>query len=86
VCDEFQNSEGLRRSLVVRHPQLTEVVFDLFGEIHEKFVLQQAGLETLDERVRYVLELVADYFIANPEAKRIAIHSCLTARYTGSDP
>ncbi|MBT8078019.1 MAG: TetR/AcrR family transcriptional regulator [Gammaproteobacteria bacterium] len=78
TLDQISSSVGVAKSSILWHfgskdALLTEAVFDLFDEIDEKITLEKANLETMRQRIVYLLESVADYFTSNPEAKGIAI-------------
>jgi AcrR family transcriptional regulator len=78
TLDQVSKSVGVAKSSILWHfgskeALLTEAVFDLFEEIDSKLKLEKSNLETLEQRVRYLLGAVAEYFVANPSAKGIII-------------
>lgn len=78
TLDQISSEVGVAKSSILWHfgskeGLLTEAVFDLFAEIDEKLVLADCDLETLPERLEFLIGSVGEYFEANPEAKGIVI-------------
>lgn len=78
TLDRISRDVGVAKSSILWHfgskeRLLTEAVFSLFEEIDARINLVKSGLDTLQERIEYLLRTVADYFQANPGAKGIAV-------------
>lgn len=78
TLDQVADTVGIAKSSILWHfgskeGLLTEAVFELFEEIDEAINLEKEALPTLDERFRYLLETVADYFTNHPQAKGITL-------------
>ena len=74
----MSSAVGVAKSSILWHfgskdALLTEAVFDLFEEIDEKITLEKSNLQSLQERVDYLLDSVATYLTNNPQAKGIVI-------------
>lgn len=78
TLDRISREVGVAKSSILWHfgskeRLLTEAVFDVFAEVHDKINLAKRDLPTLHERVEYLLGQVADYLVASRGAKGIAI-------------
>ena len=78
TLDRIASAVGVAKSSILWHfgskeRLLTDAVFDLFEEVDEKITLEKTKLDTLEERIDYLLKSVAEYFAANPKAKGITI-------------
>jgi AcrR family transcriptional regulator len=74
TLDQIASKVGVAKSSILWHfgskeGLLTEAVFDLLTEIDEKLVLAKSDLETLPERLEFLVGSVGEYFEANPQAK-----------------
>lgn len=78
TLDQVADTVGVAKSSILWHfgskeGLLTEAVFELFEEIDQAINLEKHALSTLDERMAYLLEMVAEYFTNHPQAKGIAL-------------
>ncbi|MFT6050888.1 MAG: AcrR family transcriptional regulator [Halioglobus sp.] len=78
TLEQIASKVGVSKSSILWHfgskeGLLTEAVFDLFAEIDEKLMMATSDLETLPERLEFLLGSVGEYFETNPEAKGIVI-------------
>ena len=88
TLEQISSRVGVAKSSILWHfgskeALLTEAVFDLFEEIDSKLKLEKSNLETVEERVRYLLTAVAEYFVANPTAKGVIISLIFNQRVNG---
>ena len=78
TLEQVASEVGVAKSSVLWHfgskaGLLTEAIFDLFAEIDEQLVKVKSDLETLPERLDFLIGSVGEYFEASPEAKGIVI-------------
>lgn len=78
TLDRIASEVGVAKSSILWHfgskeSLLTDAVFHLFEEVDQKITLEKTNLDTLAERIDYLLKSVAEYFAANPKAKGITI-------------
>ena len=78
TLERISNEVGVSKSSILWHfgskeRLLSEAVFSIFEEVHDKINLAKSDLTTLNERVEYLLTQVADYFVASRGAKGVAI-------------
>ncbi len=78
TLDQVADTVGVAKSSILWHfgskeGLLTEAVFELFEEIDQAINPEKDTLATLDERLAYMLDTVADYFTNHPQAKGIAL-------------
>jgi len=78
TLDQVADTVGVAKSSILWHfgskeGLLTEAVFELFEEIDQAINLEKHALSTLDERMAYMLEMVAEYFTNHPQAKGISL-------------
>ena len=85
TLDKISSEVGVAKSSILWHfgskeRLLTEAVYSVFEEVHEKINLAKRDLPTLAERIDYLLGKVADYYIASRGAKGVAITLVFNSR------
>ena len=78
TLDQVAVDVGVSKSSILWHfgskeALLTEAVFALFEEVDAKITLEKSSLESLEERVEFLLREVGAYFNQNPAAKGVTI-------------
>lgn len=78
TLDQVAELVGVSKSSILWHfgskeGLLTEAVFELFEEIDQAVNPEMRSLPTLEARLAYMLDVIAEYFTNHPQAKGIAL-------------